>query len=482
MNNATNAGGSGVRNEALIGGRWTRCAESFKVFNPYSGETLAEVSSASADEAEIAITKAVDAADNMGKMSRFDVARGLKKISEGIERRKAEFAETIANEAAKPIKAARGEVERAIATFLEAASEAGRFAGEVIPLDAHPGGRGKFGYTLRVPKGVIYGITPFNFPLNLVAHKVAPALAAGNSIIVKPSEKTPLTSLLLGEVFLESGLPKSALQVVPMNVDYIDSILSDERIKMISFTGSDRVGWNLKEKCGKKSIALELGGNAPVIVDDSADIKRAVEKTAIGAFAYSGQVCISVQRILLDQKIEQEFTDKFIERTKRLKMGDPLEEATDISSLIDEASAVRAKGWVDEALGGGAELLCGGERNGPALEPTVLTGVEAEMRVVADEVFAPVAVIERFSGIEEGVMMANHSRYGLQAGVFTNNLENMQYAARNLEYGGVIFNDVPTFRVDNMPYGGVKDSGFGREGVKYAMVEMSEIRMVVAEQ
>lgn len=463
----------------LIGGVWRQTSENFEVISPYSGDVLDEVCSANASETGETIYAAEGAARKMRKLTRKQISDGLRNISNGIIDRRVEFAKTIVLESGKPITAARGEVDRAVATFALAASEAERFAGEMIPLDVQQGGEGKLGYTFRVPKGIIYGITPFNFPLNLVAHKVAPALAAGNSIIIKPSEKTPLTAILLGEVFLESGLPKSALQIVPMDVKYMDTVLGDERIKMISFTGSAKIGWMLKEKCGKKAIALELGGNAPVIVDESADIETAVAKTAMGAFVYSGQVCISVQRILLHEKIAGEFTDRFLSCVKDLKSGDPIEETTILSSMIDEDAAVRAKSWVDEAINAGAKLLCGGARNGAYLEPTVLTDVNSEMRIVADEVFAPVAVIETFTGFPDAIAMANHSRYGLQVGVFTTNRENIYLASNDLEYGGVIFNDSPTFRVDNMPYGGIKDSGFGREGVKYAMEEMSEIKLIV---
>ncbi|MEZ5346781.1 MAG: aldehyde dehydrogenase family protein [Pyrinomonadaceae bacterium] len=463
----------------LIEGEWRETGEKFEVTAPFSGEVLDMVCSAAKTDAEDAIHAAEAAAAEMRQFTRENISKGLRRISAGIEEKSNEFAQTIALESGKPIAAARGEVGRAIATFALAASEAERFAGEMIPLDVQKGGEGKTGYTFRVPKGIIYGITPFNFPLNLVAHKVAPALAAGNSIIIKPSEKTPLTSLLLGEVFLKSGLPKSALQIVPMDVKYMDTILGDDRIKMISFTGSDKIGWMLKEKCGKKAIALELGGNAPVIVDESADIESTAAKTAVGAFVYSGQVCISVQRVLLHEKIADEFSDRFLSKVKDLKSGDPMDEDTVLSSMIDEDAAVRAKGWVDEAVGAGAKLRCGGGRNGAFLEPTVLTDVDPEMRIVSEEAFAPVAVIERFKTFPDAVAMANQSRYGLQVGVFTENTENIRIASRDLEYGGVIFNDSPTFRVDNMPYGGIKDSGFGREGVKYAMEEMSEIKLIV---
>jgi acyl-CoA reductase-like NAD-dependent aldehyde dehydrogenase len=468
-----------MNKKILIGGEWREASESFTVKSPYTQESMGEVFSASAGETEEAVAIAERAAREMRKLARFQIAKGLRKIAGLIEARKKEFAETIAKEAAKPILLARGEVERGIATFAWAAGEAERFAGEVVPVDTQAGGKGKSAYTVRIPRGVVYGITPFNFPLNLVAHKVAPALAAGNAIIIKPSQRTPLTSLLLGEVFLQSGLPKSALQIVPMDVKYMDTVLGDERINMISFTGSAEVGWNLKQKAGKKQVALELGGNAPVIVDETADLQKSLEKTTVGAFAYAGQICISVQRIYIHEKIYDEWSEKFIERASSLKKGNPLSESTQLSVMIDETAAKKAESWITEAAQSGAKLLCGGKREGAMLEATILTDTNPEMRVVAEEIFAPVAVVEKFSDFAEAVDLSNQSRYGLQAGVFTNNLANTNYAAEHLEYGGVIINDAPTFRVDNMPYGGAKDSGFGREGVRYAMEEMSEIRLVV---
>ena len=463
----------------LIGGKWSEAAETFSVHAPFSGTRLAEVFSASQAENEQAISAAVDASAEMRDLPRFQIASGLRQIADSIKQRKDEFARALAEEASKPMRYARGEVERGIATFTVAASEAERFVGEAVPLDTQPNGRGKTGWTLRVPLGVIYGITPFNFPLNLVAHKVAPALASGNSIIIKPSPRTPLTALLLGEVFLESGLPKSALQIVPTDVKYIDSILSDERIAMLSFTGSAPVGWDLKQRAGKKAVALELGGNAPVIVDETANFDRSVSRSVTGAFAYSGQVCISVQRVFVHEKFFDEWTNSFVETASKLKHGDPLNEDTEFSVMIDEAAAKRAESWVNEAVDNGAKLLCGGKRDGAMFEPVVLTNTHPEMRVVAEEVFAPIVVIEKFGDFREAVDLANQSKYGLQAGVFTNDLANAEYAANNLEYGGVIINDTPTFRVDNMPYGGSKDSGFGREGLRYAMEEMTERRLVV---
>ncbi len=463
----------------LVGGEWREASEKFTVASPFSQEVLAEVYSANAAETEEAISYAETVTKEMRVLPRFELSRGLRKISEGIERRKDEFARAIASEAAKPIKLARGEVERGIATLAWAAGEAERFAGEVIPVDTQPQGKGKAAWTLRVPRGIIYGITPFNFPLNLVAHKVAPALASGNSIIIKPSQRTPLTALLLGEVFTESGLPAGALQIVPMDVKYMDTILGDDRIAMISFTGSAVVGWDLKAKAGKKAVALELGGNAAVIVDETGDIERSVSKSVTGGFAHAGQVCISVQRVYVHDKRFDEWTEKFINAAKELKKGDPLDEATQLSVMIDEKAAERAESWVKEALDGGAEKLCGGNREESFMDATVLTNTDLEMKVVAEEVFAPVVVVEKFAYFDQAIELANHGKYGLQAGVFTRDLANSNYAAENLEYGGVIINDVPTFRVDNMPYGGSKESGFGREGVHYAMEEMSEIRLVV---
>lgn len=463
----------------FMGGEWRETKKFFEVKSPFTQKVIAEVSTADRNEMQEAIAVAENDAKEMRKLARFEIAKGLRNIADGIENRKKEFAETIAEESAKPIKLARGEVERGIATFNWAASEAERFVGEIIPIDTQAGGKGKTAQTLRVPRGVIYGITPFNFPLNLVCHKVAPALASGNAIIIKPSQKTPLTSLLLGEVYEKSDLPKGALQIVPMDVENMDLVLNDERIQMISFTGSAAVGWKLKEQCGKKAIALELGGNAPVIVDESANIEKSLERTTMGAFAYAGQVCISVQRVYIHDKIFDEWTEKFIENAKKLKIGNPLEESTELSVMIEESAAKKAESWINEAVKSDAQLLCGGKRDGAMLDATVLTNTNPEMRVVSDEIFAPVATVEKFSDFAEAVDLSNHSKYGLQAGFFTQNLSNANYAAENLEYGGVIINDVPTFRVDNMPYGGAKDSGFGREGVKFAMEEMSEIRLVV---
>jgi acyl-CoA reductase-like NAD-dependent aldehyde dehydrogenase len=463
----------------LMAGQWREGTEHFSVTNPYSGEKIADVFSAGPGQIEEAIASAVRAAKKMRRLARFEIAKGLRKIAAGIENRKKEFAETITRESAKPISLARGEVERSIATFSWAASEAERFAGEVVPIDVQAVGRGKTAYTEYVPRGIIFGITPFNFPLNLVVHKVAPALASRNAVIIKPSERTPLTSLLLGEVFLESGLPASALQVVPLDVKHIDTLLADDRIGMVSFTGSAEIGWLLKNRVGRKVVTLELGGNAPVIIDATANVQRSAERCIVGAFTYSGQVCISVQRILVHDRLFEAWTNNFTGQSQKLRTGDPLQESTQLSVMITEHSAARAEGLINEAVAGGAKILCGGDRKGALLEATVLTDSHSEMRVVNEEVYAPVVVVERFNDFQEAVDRANQSNFGLQAGVFTENLVNANYAASNLEYGGVVINDIPTFRVDNMPYGGVKQSGFGREGVGYAMREMCEMRLVI---
>ncbi len=414
----------------LIGGEWRGAAEIIEVDNPYSNELIAQVYSANERENEEAIALADGAAKEMRGLARYEIAAGLRRIADGIARRKDEFARTIAMESAKPIKLAAGEVERGIATFAWAAGEAERFAGEIVPIDTIATGKGKTAHTKRIARGVIYGITPFNFPLNLVAHKVAPALASGNAIIIKPSDKTPLTSLLLGEVFMESGLPKAALQIVPLNVKYIESVYADERVKMISFTGSAEIGWQIKSKANRQMVTLELGGSAPVIVDESADLNFSLKQTTAGAFAYAGQVCISVQRVYIHDKIFAEWTEKFVANAKNLRKGNPLDESTELSAMINEEAAKKAQSWVEEAKNNGAEILCGDIRNGAMLDATVLTKTNAEMRVNSQEIFAPVAVVERFHDFEEAVALSNQTEFGLQAGVFTNNLTKFKLRRR----------------------------------------------------
>ncbi|MBV9210996.1 MAG: aldehyde dehydrogenase family protein [Acidobacteria bacterium] len=465
----------------LIGGEWRATDNLKEVRAPYTGELLARVSYAAQAEVEEAIAAAASAAAQMRALPRYELAESLRRIADYIKERREEFARAIALESAKPITGARGEVDRGVSTFTFASEEARRFTGETVPVDTQALGRGRFAWTERAPRGIIFGITPFNFPLNLVAHKVAPALASRNSIIIKPSPRTPLTALLLGEAFLSSGLPKGALQVVPMDIPLLDIMFDDERVAMISFTGSATVGWKMRARVPYKQVTLELGGNAPVIVDETANIKYSVERSLMAAFAYAGQVCISAQRLFIHQKIADEWTQTFVERAKSLPTGDPLDEATVLSVMIDEEAARRAEEWIGEALNGGARLLCGGTRKGSLLDATVLADVHEEMRVSSEEVFAPVATIETFADFTEALAAANHTRYGLQAGVFTRDVNRIYEAAQTLEFGGVMINDAPAFRVDNMPYGGVKLSGAGREGVRYAMEEMTEQRVIVVD-
>jgi glyceraldehyde-3-phosphate dehydrogenase (NADP+) len=463
----------------LIGGQWRNGSQIHEVRSPFSNETLAQVSYASREDVEEAIAVAHSAATEMRALPRYEIAEALRSLADEIKNRREDFARTIALEAGKPITAARGETDRAISTFIFASEEARRFTGEMVPVDTQAMGMGRTGWTIRVPRGLIFGITPFNFPLNLVAHKVAPALASGNAIIIKPSPRTPLTALLLGEAFLNCGLPAGALQIVPMEIELIDHLLTDERVAMVSFTGSAEVGWRLRARAARKMVTLELGGNAPVIVDETANVPYSVKRSAVAAFSYAGQVCISAQRFLLHEKIANEWTPLFVNRAKELRTGDPMDEKTELSVMITEEAARRAESWVDEAVAAGARLLCGGKRRGALLEATVLTNVHAEMRVCSEEIFAPVATIQTFSDFESALTEANNTRYGLQAGVFTRDMGRAFQAAQRLEFGGVMINDAPAFRVDNMPYGGVKLSGAGREGVRYAMEEMTEPRMIV---
>lgn len=463
----------------LLGGEWRTTNSWGEVRAPYSGDSLGRFAVAPRDTVEEAIAAAAGAAKEMRALSRDALAAGLHQMASEIGRRREEFARAIALEAAKPITMARTETDRAVATFTYAAEESRRFTGNIVPIDGQSTGRGRTGWTERIPRGIVFGISPFNFPLNLVAHKVAPALASGNAIILKPSPRTPLTALLLGEVFLTCGLPKAAFQAVPMEIPEIDVVLKDDRVGMVSFTGSAAVGWDLRARAPYKAVTLELGGNAPVIVDETANIDYSLERSVGAAFGYAGQVCISAQRFFIQEDIAEHWIGEFVKRAQAMPSGDPLDEKVQLSVMIDEDAALRAEEWVNEAVNAGAKVLCGGTRRGAFYEPTLLSNTHDEMRVVAEEVFAPVATVETFADFDEAIDAANRTKYGLQAGAFTRQLDRAHQAARNLEFGGVIINDAPAFRVDNMPYGGVKLSGFGREGVRYAMEEMTEPRVIV---
>ena len=403
----------------------------------------------------------------------------MRKVADGIATRREEFARTICQEAGKPIKTSRIEVERAISTFQIAAEESTRIYGEYIPLDTLESTSGRWGLVRRFPLGPVFAITPFNFPLNLVAHKVAPAMAAGCPLILKPAPQTPISSLLLAEIVQESGWPEGAFAVMPMSNENAGLLVADDRIKLLTFTGSAAVGWQLKSQAGKKRVTLELGGNAGVIVHSDADLEYAAQRCVAGGFSYAGQTCISVQRILVHQPVFQKFTDLLVQGVRKLKMGDPLQETTDIPPLIREQDAVRSVEWIEEAVKGGAKLLHGGKRNGAMVGPTVLTGTRPEMRVNCAEVFAPVVTVEPYEDFREALRQINNSPYGLQAGLLTRDAVLIQMAFEELEVGAVIAGDVPSFRVDQMPYGGVKDSGLGREGLRYSIEDMTERRLLV---
>jgi acyl-CoA reductase-like NAD-dependent aldehyde dehydrogenase len=403
----------------------------------------------------------------------------LRHISNRLLQDKDRLASVLSMESGKPVRYALGEIERSAQTFLVAAEESKRLPREYISLDWTSPGQGKEGLVRYFPIGLVAGIAPFNFPLNLAVHKIAPALAAGNPIILKPARSTPLSVLELARITDETDLPKGALSILVTDRQAGQMLVTDERIKMLSFTGSPEVGWEMKNQAGRKKVLLELGGNAGVIVTSTADIAKAVDKTVTGGFAYSGQICIHVQRIYVHQSIFGTFKKCFIEKVKALKLDIPSDPATDVSVMIDEENAIRVEEWINEAVSLGAEILCGGRRNGGMVEPTVITGTLPDMKVCALEIFGPVVTIEPYNSFDEAVGYINNSRYGLQAGVFTNEISEMNHAFEKLHVGGVIVNDVPTFRVDHMPYGGVKNSGSGREGVKYSIIEMMEPKLLV---
>jgi len=463
----------------FLDNRWVEDGDPIDIHSPYDGGIIGRVTQGRREHAEAAIATAVKGFGTMRRLPAFERQRMLRRVAQGIAERKAEFARTIAQEAGKPIKAARTEVERAIFTFTVAAEESTRINGEYLPMDWQEYTAGRWGIVRRFPLGPIFGITPFNFPLNLVAHKVAPAIAAGCSIIIKPAPQTPLTAMLLAEVVQQSGWPDGSLNVLPLSNEDASLLVSDDRIKMISFTGSAAVGWDLKRRSGKKKVILELGGNAAVIIHSDADIAYAAERCVTGGFAYAGQSCISVQRILVERSVHAKFTDLFLAAAKKLVTGDPLEDSTDVGPLIRESDATRASEWIHEATRTGARLLLGGRRKGSVLEPTVLTGTRPEMKVNCQEIFAPVVTVEPYDDFREAIREINRSSYGLQAGIFTRDAKLIFNAFEELEVGGVIAGDVPSFRIDQMPYGGIKDSGLGREGLRYAMEEMTEPKLLV---
>jgi acyl-CoA reductase-like NAD-dependent aldehyde dehydrogenase len=463
----------------FLDGRWREDGDVVEIRAPYDGSVIARVVQGRHEHAEAAIAAAVKAFGTTRRLPAFERQRVLRRISASMTERKEEFVRTLAQEAGKPIKAARIEVERTIFTFNVAAEESTRIHGEFLPLDWQEFTAGRWGIVRRFPLGPIAGITPFNFPINLVAHKVAPAIAAGCSMVLKPAPQTPLCSLLLAECVQQAGWPDGGLSVLPLSNEDAGLLVTDDRIKLISFTGSAPVGWDIKRRAGKKKVVLELGGNAAVIVHNDADLDYAAERCVNGGFGYAGQTCISVQRILVEHSVYGKFTDLFVEGVKKLKLGDPLDPSTDVGPLIRESDAIRTVNWIDEAVRAGARLLCGGGRKNLIVEPTVLTGTKPEMKVNCQEVFGPVVTVEPYQEFDQALRQVNNSAYGMQAGIFTRDAKLLFQAFEELEVGGVIAGDVPSFRVDQMPYGGVKDSGFGREGLRYAIEEMTEPKLMV---
>ena len=450
-----------------------------EVLDKYSGEVATRV--ALADDAAIdrAIAAAVEAAEPMAAMASYERKAVLEHCVSRFQERFEELASALCVEAGKPIKDARGEVTRLIDTFQIAAEESVRIGGEVMPLDISPRARGYTGMWKRVPIGPCSFISPFNFPLNLAAHKVAPALAVGCPFVLKPASLTPIGALVIGEVLAETDLPKGAFSILPCSREGAARFTEDERLKLLSFTGSPGVGWDLKAKAGKKPVILELGGNAAVIVDEDADLDDAIERIVFGAFYQSGQSCIGVQRVIVHSSLYDRFRDQLVEKTRSLQMGDPKDESTFIGPMISEKEAKRLHGWIESAVEKGATVLCGGTRDGAMLEATLLENVPQGADVVCEEAFGPVAILSRFDDFDAALDEVNDSVFGLQAGIFTRDLYKAQAAWDRLEVGGVVIGDVPSWRVDHMPYGGVKESGLGREGVKFAIEDMTELRLLV---
>jgi acyl-CoA reductase-like NAD-dependent aldehyde dehydrogenase len=470
-----------MKRHLFINGQWKEAARYEALYSPYSGEWIADVGYANEAEAEEAIQAAQAAAPVMAQMPAHERTAILNKVAELLERRKEELASLVALEAAKPLKTARGELARTIQTYKFAAMEASRIHGETVPLDAAPGGEGRIAFTLRKPLGVIAAITPFNFPFNLVAHKVGPAIAAGNTIVLKPAGQTPLSSLVLAEIFQEAGLPNGALNVIPGPGSVVgEKLVRDPRVKAVTFTGSPAVGIAMKNKAGLKRVTLELGSNSALLIDKAYEISdELISRCVLGAFSYSGQVCISIQRIFVHELLYDDFMKRFKEQVEKLVIGDPLEETTDVSALISEKEVRRMQDWVDSAVAKGAVVITGGkELNSRIYPPTILTHVAADEPVSCEEVFGPIVTVASFSSLDQVIQDVNHSRYGLQAGIYTNDIRAAMRAAEQLEVGGVMINDFPTFRVDNMPYGGVKESGFGREGIRYAVEELTELKFI----
>jgi acyl-CoA reductase-like NAD-dependent aldehyde dehydrogenase len=462
-----------------VAGEWVDSAEWDEVSNPYTGEPVARVPLATAEQMDRAIAASAEGAAAMAELSRYRRAEILHAIARGVQARREELAETITRESGKPIRFSLQEIDRAVHTFTLGAEEARRLGGEIVPVDITAATEGYESLYMRFPLGAIGAISPFNFPVNLTAHKLSPGLAAGNALVVKPPMQAPVSALRLVEICAEAGLPPLALSALHCAPRVAEALATDERLQMISFTGSARVGWHLKSVAGRKRVALELGGNAAAIVHEDADVDRVAARCALGAFASAGQVCIRVQRLLVHRPVLDRFLERFLEEVRGLRVGDPLDPETVVGPMIDAASADRVMAWIDEARDAGAEALTAVERERNVIRPVVMVATRPEMRVEREEVFGPVVTVRPYDDFDEAIRLTNEGAYGLQAGVFTRDLGRVHRAFRALRVGGVIVNDYPTLRVDNFPYGGVKESGFGREGVRFAMEEMTEMRALV---
>lgn len=465
--------------EIYLAGNFIATSKTLEVTNPYDHQAFATTYLADGEILEQAIQKGLEAESKMAALPDYKRYEILHQISRGIQGNRSRLAKIIAKEAGKPLKFALGEIDRASQTFLVAAEEAKRIPSEYISIDWTPAGEGKEAVMKHFPVGLIAGIAPFNFPMNLAAHKIAPALAAGNPIILKPARSTPLSVLELAKIVAQTELPHGGLSILPMDREAGNQLVTDERFKLLSFTGSPQVGWKMKANAGKKRVILEMGGNAGVIVSNTASVEHAVNRCIVGAFAYSGQVCIHAQRIYVHDDVFEQFTAAFVKKAAALKVGQPEDPETQISAMIDRDNAERVEAWIQEARDSGAKILTGGTRDGSYVAPTVLTNTNNQMKVCALEIFGPVVAVESYTDFKEAIDQINDSDYGLQAGVFSNAISEMNTAYQHLQVGGVIINDVPTFRVDHMPYGGVKESGLGREGLKYAIAEMTEPKLLV---
>jgi len=462
-----------------LGGEAKSPNADLEVHNKYTGELATKVALADAEVVDRAIGMAARAAEPMREMAAFERQAVLQHCVDRFRERREELTEALCIEAGKPVQHAKGEVTRLVDTFRVAAEESVRMTGEVLPMDISARAAGRTGMWKRVPVGPCSFISPWNFPLNLVAHKVAPALACGCPFVLKPATRTPVGALIIGEILAETDLPEGAFSILPTRREDADPFTEDERLKLLSFTGSPGVGWDLKARAGKKKVVLELGGNAAVVVDRDADLGDAVDRICFGSFYQSGQSCIGVQRILVHEEVYDDFRDRLVKATRELRMGDPRDEETFVGPIISESEAERLEEWIAEAVDAGGKVLCGGRREGVMLEPTLLEDVPKDRRVVCREAFGPVAVLSRFRDFDEALAQVNDSLYGLQAGIFTRDLYRAQRAWDTLEVGAVLIGDVPSWRVDHMPYGGVKESGLGREGIRFAMEDMTEIRLLV---